>query len=113
LGFQNRETVVDEDDEVTFEEGNPLFSTINIFPNSSITELPFDVIFADNRNQVHVKAGEPTQSHKGELSFLGAAYLVDNYKLGNIVVSIDYKPESETINFIQIKDNNLVEHLQL
>ena len=113
LGFQNKEAVVDEDDGIVFETGNPLFSTINIFPGSTITELPFDLAFADSRHEVLTKAGEPTQTRKGEASFFGPAYLVDNFKVGETVVSVDYNPESQTINFVQVRDNNLVEHLQL
>lgn len=113
LGFQNNEAVIDEDDEIVFNEGNPLFSTVNIFPGSTITELPFDLAFVDSRHDVLAKAGEPTQTRKGEASFLGPAYLVDNFKVGEIVVSVDYNPESQTINFVQIRDNNLEEHLRL
>jgi hypothetical protein len=113
LGFQNKEAVIDDDDEIVFNEGNPLFSTFNIFPGSTIKELPFNLIFADKRNEVLAKAGEPTQTRKGEASFLGPAYLVDNFKVGETVVSVDYNPESQAVNFIQIRDNNLVEHLRL
>ena len=113
LGFQNNEAVVDEDDESAFDEGNPLFSTVNIFPGSTITNLPFDLAFADSRHDVLAKAGEPTQTRKGDASFFGPAYLIDNFKVGEIVVSVDYNPESQAINFIQIRDNNLVEHLRL
>ncbi len=31
LGFQNKQAVFDEDDEIVFEEGDARFSTINIF----------------------------------------------------------------------------------
>ncbi|WP_276500350.1 hypothetical protein [Terrimonas pollutisoli] len=113
LGFVNNEEVFDEDDNVVIEKGNPIFSTVNIFPKSTLTELPFNITFGDYRAQVFEKAGKPTQTRQGEASFLGSAYLVDNYKVGDTVVSIDYEPKRESINFILIRDNNLVEHLKL
>jgi len=70
LGFQNNEAVADEDDEIVFDEGNPLFSTVNIFPGSTITELPFDLTFADSRDEVLAKAGSLHKPAKGKHHFL-------------------------------------------
>ena len=113
LGFINNEAVVDEDDCLIFEKGNPIFSHVNIYPKSSIKELPLEVNFADSRTQVINKAGQPTQTSRGDTSFFGRAFLVDNYKVGELIITFDYEPEKENINFIQIRDNNLVAHLKL
>jgi len=59
------------------------------------------------------KAGNPTQTKEGYADFLNKNFLVDNYKVGNVVITFDYDAESQTINFIQVRDNNLVEHLKL
>jgi hypothetical protein len=113
LGFQNDDAVFDEDNERVFDEGNPLFSTINIFPGPALPELPFGITFTDSREEVLAKAGAPTQTRHGGASVLGPAYLVDNFKVNETVISVDYNPERQTINFIQIRDNNLVAHLRL
>jgi len=38
-------------------------------------------------------------------------YLVDNYKIDGTVFTIDYDPETFSINFIQMRSNSLIEHL--
>src|SRR5688572_263382 len=51
LGFTNQEAVFDEDDNIVFEQGNPVFSHFNINPGSKIKELPFAVSFTDIRDE--------------------------------------------------------------
>ena len=115
LGFTNNDAIYDDDENIVFDKGNPFFSHFNIFPKSKIiiTDLPFAVEFADTREIVLMKAGSPTQTKKGHLDFLNKSFLVDNYKVNGIVVSFDYNPNDETINHIEIRDNNLVHHLKL
>ena len=45
LGFTNNEAVFDHDDNVVFDPGRPVFSHINIYPKSPLTELPFGASF--------------------------------------------------------------------
>jgi hypothetical protein len=113
LGFTNNEALFDEDETVMINKGRPVFSHVNIYPNSCLTELPFNTTFLDDRKQILRKAGEPTETKKGEWSAFGRSYLVDNYKVTDIVVTFDYDPESENLNFVQIRHNNLLEHLKL
>ncbi len=112
LGFTNNDATFDEDEDVVFDQGNPVFSHINIYPKSPLRELPFQVSFTDSRIQVINKAGQPSQTKQGKSSFLGSAFLIDNYKVENLVITFDYQPEVGSINFVQIRDNNLVEHLK-
>lgn len=115
LGFQNDEALFDYDENVVFEQGNPIFSHFNLYSKSSnrIDNLPFDISFDNNRTDVIGKAGTPTQTKNGYADFLNKHFLVDNYKLGNIVISFDYDPEKQSISSVQIRDNNLVEHLKI
>ncbi len=40
--------------------------------------------------------------------------MIDHYKIDNLAISIDYEAKNETIDFIQIRDNNQVDtHLKL
>jgi hypothetical protein len=106
LGFTNRSAVLDDDDQILLEKGNPIFSHLNIFPISSsfLTGLPFSIMFNDSRENVISKAGLPMTCHEGYLDFLSQEFLIDNYKSDNIIYSIDYKPKSKNINFIQARD---------
>jgi hypothetical protein len=114
LGFTNEDAVIDEDELIVFEPGRPVFSHLNIFPKPGAAYgLPYEISFADNRNEVFKKAGEPTQTKKGSPLLLDKPFLIDHYKIGNLVFSIDYDPLDETINFVQLRDNNIVEHLKL
>jgi hypothetical protein len=113
LGFKNSDTIYDEDDKVVFQPGTPLFSHVNIFPTSALCELPFRVSFSDHRNQVVKKAGQPTQTRQGDASFLGPAFLVDNYSTMDMVISFDFDPQTQRINFIQIRDNNLCTNVKV
>ena len=109
LGFRNKEAVFDEDTKDVIDQGLPIFSHFNIFPDSPITKLPFGIAFSDTRNQVHIKAGQPIKTNQGTVPILGS-YLIDFYNKGDIVVSIDYEPLQGTIKFIQIKSKSFVEH---
>src|SRR5690349_1172335 len=66
LGFQNKEAVFDEDDNTVFEKGTPIFSHVNVYPESTVlfNELPFDLTFTDKRNEVHHKAGKPVKTNE-------------------------------------------------
>ena len=115
IGFTNNDAVYDDDDNVIFEKGNPIFSHFIAYPKSVglIGSFPFDTNFTDKRDEVIAKAGNPTKTNEGFSDFLNRNFLVDNYKLGNIIVTYDYDVEEQTINFIQVRENNLVEHLRL
>lgn len=115
FGFTNNEAVYDDDENVVFEKGNPIFSHFILYPKSIclVDKLPFDTTFYDKRMDVIKKAGKPTQTNEGFVDFLNRNFLIDNYKKGNIVVTFDFDFEKQTINFIQVRDNNLVEHLKL
>jgi hypothetical protein len=115
LGFTNNDAVFDDDDEVVFEEGNPIFSHFNLFPKSAIliNQLPFGISFSDIRTDVLNKAGKPTQTNEGYADFLNRNFLVDNYKVGDVVITFDYNAEEQTINFIQARDNKLRASLKL
>ena len=115
LGFTNNDAVYDDDENVIFEKGNPLFSHFNLWPGSSklIGYLPFDIRFEQNRTEIIRIAGNPVQTKEGYANFLDKNFLVDNYKRDDIVITFDYDPEKQSLNFIQIRDNNLREHLKL
>ena len=115
LGFTNNDAVYDDDDGVIFEQGNPIFSHFNIYPQSTvlINQLPFDTDFSLTRPVILAKAGLPTQTKKGYAALLITGYLNDHYKVDNTVISFNYNTTDETIKFIQVRDNNLVEHLKL
>ena len=115
LGFTNNEAVYDDDDNVVFEKGNPMFSHFILYPKSLtlIDRLPFDSSFEDKRTEIMSKAGNPSQTKEGYADFLNKNFLVDNYKFGDIIITFDFDAEKKTINFIQIRDNNLVEHRKL
>lgn len=115
LGFTNKDAIYDDDENVVFEKGNPIFSHFNIYLNALtvLDNLPFDTYFDDNRNEIKSKTGNPTQTKKGSADFLNKRFLVDNYKVDNIIITFDYDAEKEIINFIQVCDNNLREHLKL
>jgi hypothetical protein len=115
LGFINNQAVYDDDDNVVLEKGNPIFSHFILYAKSLtlIDNLPFDTNFNDNRTEVIRKAGNPSQTNEGYSDLLNKSFLVDNYKVDNIVITFDYEAEKQTINFIQVRDNNLLEHLRL
>src|SRR5437868_14167033 len=64
LGFTNNEAVYDDDDNVVFEKGNPVFSHLIFYPKSltTIDNFPFDAKFDDTRIEIIKKAGNPTQT---------------------------------------------------
>ena len=113
LGFTNNEVVWDEDDGTVFEYGNPIFSHFTAYPKAHdlLTELPFNIEFNDNRNGVFEKAGLPTQTREGYADIMIKNFLVDNYKIDGTVFTIDYDPETFSINFIQMRSNSLIVHL--
>jgi hypothetical protein len=115
IGFTNKETLYDDDENVVFEKGNPIFSHFTLHPKSStvINDMPFGTTFIDKRSEVISKAGSPARTKSGFVNFLNRSFLVDNYKLGDIIITFDYDFETNELNFIQVRDNNLVEHLKL
>lgn len=114
LGFTNEDAVIDEDELIVLEPGQPIFSHLNIYPTQDMQyALPFKVSFTDTREEVFKKAGEPTQTKHGNSPILDKPFLIDHYKIDSLVLSIDYDPVDKHINFIQIRDNNIVAHLKL
>lgn len=115
IGFTNNDAVYDDDENVVFENGHPIFSHFNAYPKSIklIGTLPFETNFTDKRDEVIVKAGNPAKTNKGFLNFLNKNFLVDSYEVGNIIITYDYDAEEQTINFIQFRENNLIAHLKL
>ncbi len=115
LGFSNNEAIYDDDDKVVFEKGNPVFSHLILYPKSLkiIDHLPFETKFDDNRTKVLKKAGKPGQTKEGYSDILSKNFLVDSYMSEDIIITFDYDNEKQTINFIQIRDNNLAGHLRL
>ncbi|HVX49070.1 MAG TPA: hypothetical protein VHB48_02900 [Chitinophagaceae bacterium] len=113
LGFTNNDAVYDDDEGVIFVKGNPIFSHLNFYPASTIiiNQLPFDISFDTIRNTVLEKTGLPTKTKRGYSELLKTGYLLDHYKIQDIVISFDYKVLDETIKFIQVRSNRLVEHL--
>src|SRR5688572_10333119 len=67
LGFTNKDAVYDDDDNVVFEKGDPIFSHFIIYSKSStiISDLPYGVTFTDRRSDIIAKAGNPTQTKDG------------------------------------------------
>lgn len=114
LGFTNEDAVIDEDELIVLEPGQPIFSHLNIYPKQDeVYRLPFEILFTDTRAQVFKKAGEPAQTKHEDSPVLDKAFLIDHYKMDNLVLSIDYDPQDEYINFIQFRDNNIISHLKL
>lgn len=115
LGFTNNDAVYDDDDQIVFEKGNPIFSHFNLYPKSEIliNNFPFDISFKDTRKIIFSKAGLPTKTNQGYTCFLNKAFLIDNYKVNDIIISFDYDSGNDVINFIQIRDNNLRIDLKL
>lgn len=115
LGFTNNTAVYDGDENIVSEKGNPLFSHFILHPASLavMDNLPFDIHFDDNRTVILKRAGNATQTKEGFADFLNKNFLVDNYKRNNIVITFDYDAEKQTINFIQVRDNDLLEHIKL
>ncbi|SEP02987.1 hypothetical protein SAMN05192574_11979 [Mucilaginibacter gossypiicola] len=114
LGFTNDDAVIDEDELIILEPGQPIFSHLNIYLNPDVQYvLPFEISFYDTREAVFKKAGEPTLTKQGDSPILDIPFLIDHYKTDNLVLSIDYDPVKKHINFIQIRDNNIVAHLKL
>jgi hypothetical protein len=113
LGFTNEDAIFDDDTEIVFEEGNPIFSHFIFYPKANIlfNEFPFGMAFTDKRDEIFDKAGQPSQTKEGD--FLGSPFLIDHYKVDNTVISIDYDKNDMSIKFVQIRDNDLVEHLRI
>jgi hypothetical protein len=109
LGFVNNSAVFDDDEAMTFEDGNPVFSHFNASPISAklLGNLPFGILFSDRRSDVIEKAGAPYRTYEGFLETLNKPFLTDAYKLDNFILSLDYDPELKTINFIQIRDSSI------
>lgn len=115
LGFTNNNAVYDDDDQIVFEKGNPIFSHFNLYPKSGIliNDFPFDISFKDPRKIIFAKAGLPTKTNQDDALFLNKDFLIDNYKVNDIIISFDYESEYDVINSIQVRDNNLIVDLRL
>lgn len=115
FGFINHDAVYDEDENILFESGTPVFSHFNLYPQSAalMTDLPFKASFKDSRTEILKKAGKPTQTRQGYADFSHKHFLVDNYKVNEIIITFDYDAQQQFLNFIQVRDNNLQQHLKL
>jgi hypothetical protein len=116
IGFRNDNAVFDEDKEVVFEKGNPIFSLFNIYPSASrfVQTLPFDINFLDTRNKVREKAGPPIKIVDFDDRFLKKRFLIDHFKLDGLAISVDYNLQGETIEVVQIRDKEQAEeHVKL
>lgn len=115
LGFINDEAIYDEDENIVFEKGNPVFSHFNLSPKSMILmdALPFDLSFKDKRTDIIDKVGSPTRTNEHYSGIFNKSFLINNYRVGDIVISFDYDPENQTLNLISVRCNLLAEHLQL
>jgi len=109
LGFTNPTAVFDDDSEIIFEKGNPIFSHFNMYPTSAnfITEFPFNLDFGEPREMVLTKAGIPIKSREGYLEILDKNFLIDHYKIDNTIISIDYNITSQKIISLQLRDANI------
>jgi len=115
LGFNKSESVNDDIDNTVFANIEPIFSHFNIYPKSVnlVSILPFEINFNDTRPIILAKAGEPTQTKEGYADLLKSSFLIDNYKVDETIITFDYDSRDETLKFIQIRDNNLVDHLKM
>ena len=115
LGFTNDDAIYDDDENIVFEKGNPIFSHFNLYPKSDIiiAVLPFDISFNDTRATALTKAGNPTKTNQGHADFLNRDFFVDSYKIDDVIISLDYDTNMNKINFIQLRDNNLKSDLKL
>jgi hypothetical protein len=116
FGFRNDDAIYDEDDQKVFKKGTPIFSLFNIHPSSEkfIESIPFDIKFSDTKNIVREKAGQPIKIVDAESNFFKKRYMIDHFTIEHLAISVDYNSEKETIEFIQIRDNNQAkEHVKL
>jgi hypothetical protein len=116
IGFRNGDAIYDEDEQKVFKKGTPIFSLFNIHPNSEkfIKSMPFDLKFSDTRNSVREKAGQPLKIVDFEDKLFKKRFMIDHFKLDNLAISIDYNSKDETIEFIQIRDNDQAEgHIKI
>lgn len=109
LGFKNDTAVFDDDSLEIFEKGNPVFSHFNLFPICAkyLNDLPFDTSFENSRDQIQQKAGVPTKIREGYLEILNKHFRIDNYQMGDIIISFDYIPETDKLDSIQIRSLKL------
>jgi hypothetical protein len=63
---------------------------------------------------VRGKAGQPKKVTDYDDAAFKKRFMIDHFKIENLAISIDYEAKNETIDFIQIRDNNqTAEHLKL
>ena len=109
LGFTNDTAVFDDDTQMVFEKGDPIFSHFNLYPISAnfINNLPFNLSLENSRDQIHKIAGLPTKTREGYLESLQKHFRVDNYQMEDIVISFDYDPETNNLIFMQVRSSTL------
>ena len=114
IGFRNDDARYEDDERTIFNQGNPVFAHFNIYPGSEklVNPIAFDLSFNDSRQVVREKAGEPVKVV--DFEHANKHYMIDHFKLENLAVSVDYHASDESIEFIQIRDNNQAkEHYKL
>src|SRR5262249_21235781 len=106
--------IFDEDEQTIFDPGDPVFSSFFLYSRAIplITVLPFEIDFSDSRDEVQKKAGPPIRTNQGYANLLKKQFLIDSYKLGDIIMTLDYSAAG-AIELISFRDNNLVDHLKL
>ncbi|HTJ50362.1 MAG TPA: hypothetical protein VL443_12970 [Cyclobacteriaceae bacterium] len=116
IGFRNDDAIYDEDEQKVFKKGTPIFSLFNLYPTSEnlIKSIPFDIKFTDTKSTVREKAGQPVKITDFEDEFFKKHFMIDHFKIHNLAISVDYNSKDETIEFIQVRDNDQAEeHIKL
>lgn len=107
IGFKNDDAVYDDDEEKVFKKGTPVFALFNLHPSSEkiIESMPFGITFSDTKSIVRKKAGNPIKVVDFEDDLLEKHFMIDHFKSGNLAISVDYDSKDETVECIQIRDN--------
>ena len=116
IGFRNDDAIFDDDEQNVFKKGTPIFSLVNIHPSSEkfIDSMPFDIKFSDTKNIVREKAGQPIKIIDFEDKFFKKRFMIDHFTVDNFAIIVDYNSKDETVELIQIRENNQAgDHLKL
>jgi hypothetical protein len=109
LGFTNTTAIYDDDTQELFEKGNPIFSHFNLYSKAGnfINDLPFNSKFEESRDQILKKAGNPSKSREGYIELLQKHFRIDNYQLGDTIISFDYNPETNELLSLQFRSSSI------